>query len=179
MGDRARDRARRWSRTSLNLLVPSVRRLALIAAVVVACDQATKSWAVNELANGNVISVVWTLQFSLGYNSGIAFSQLQDLGPVVGIAAVVAVSLLIRAMVRAQTALSAYGLCLIVAGAIGNLSDRIFRGKGWLHGRVVDFIDLQWFPSFNIADSAITIGAILLILSLWVEYRSQVTGVEA
>lgn len=103
-------------------------------------------------------------------------SQLQDKGLFVGIAAVIAVSLLIRAMVRAQTPMSAYGLCLIVAGAIGNLSDRVFRGKGWLHGRVVDFIDFQWFPSFNIADSAITIGAVLLIASLWFEYRSQVPG---
>jgi signal peptidase II len=134
---------------------------------------------VSSLSDGDVVPIFWTLQFSLGYNSGIAFSQLQDQGLFVGIAAVVAVSLLIRAMVRAQTALSAYGLCLIVAGAIGNLSDRVFRGKGWLHGRVVDFIDFQWFPSFNIADSAITIGAILLIASLWFEYRSQVPGDQA
>lgn len=159
--------------------MPSVRRLGLITALIVLCDQLTKSWAVSALSNGKIISVVWTLQFSLGYNSGIAFSQLQDLGPFVGIAAVVAVSLLVRAMLRAQTALSAYGLCLIVAGAIGNLSDRVFRGNGWLHGRVVDFIDLQWFPSFNVADSSITIGAILLIVSLWFEYRSQVPGVKA
>ena len=159
--------------------MPSVRRLALIIALIVLCDQVTKSWAVSALSDGSVISVVWTLQFSLGFNSGIAFSQLQNLGPVVGIAAVVAVSLLIRAMVRAQTALAAYGLGLIVAGAIGNLSDRVFRGKGWLHGRVVDFIDFQWFPSFNIADSAITVGAVLLIASLWFEYRSEVPGVKA
>jgi signal peptidase II len=159
--------------------VPTVRRLALIAALIVICDQLTKSWVVSALSDGDVVPIFWTLQFSLGYNSGIAFSQLQDQGLFVGIAAVVAVSLLIRAMVRAQTALSAYGLCLIVAGAIGNLSDRVFRGKGWLHGRVVDFIDFQWFPSFNIADSAITIGAILLIASLWFEYRSQVPGDQA
>ncbi len=159
--------------------MPTVRRLALIAALIVICDQLTKSWVVSALSDGDVVPIFWTLQFSLGYNSGIAFSQLQDQGLFVGIAAVVAVSLLIRAMVRAQTALSAYGLCLIVAGAIGNLSDRVFRGKGWLHGRVVDFIDFQWFPSFNIADSAITIGAILLIASLWFEYRSQVPGDQA
>lgn len=159
--------------------MPTVRRLALIATLIVICDQVTKSWVVSALSDGDVVSIFWTLQFSLGYNSGIAFSQLQDQGLFVGIAAVVAVSLLIRAMVRAQTALSAYGLCLIVAGAIGNLSDRVFRGKGWLHGRVVDFIDFQWFPSFNIADSAITIGAILLIASLWFEYRSQVPGDQA
>lgn len=159
--------------------MPSVRRLGLIAALIILCDQLTKSWAVSALSDGKIISVVWTLQFSLGYNSGIAFSQLQDLGPFVGVAAVIAVMLLIRAMLRAQTASSAYGLCLIVAGAVGNLSDRIFRGDGWLHGRVVDFIDFQWFPSFNVADSSITVGAILLVASLWFEYRSQVPGDEA
>ena len=153
--------------------VPTTRRLALVIAIVVALDQITKSWVVSALGDGDIISIFWTLQFSLGYNSGIAFSQAQGLGPLVGFAATVAVVLLIRAMVHATSALSAYGLGLIVAGAIGNLSDRVFRGDGWLHGRVVDFIDFQWFPSFNVADSSITIGAFVLIASLVCEYRSE------
>ena len=52
---------------------------------------------------------------------------------------------------------------LVVGGAIGNLLDRLFRGRGWLHGSVIDFIDLQWFPIFNVADSAITIGGVLFV----------------
>ena len=54
---------------------------------------------------------------------------------------------------------------LIVGGAVGNLLDRLFREPGWLRGGVVDFIDLQWWPIFNVADIAITVGGVLLLLS--------------
>jgi signal peptidase II len=158
--------------------MPSARRLTLLAIGVVAADQVTKSMIVSSLSDGRVIHLVWTLQFALGYNSGVAFSQAQDLGPLVGIVALVATVLLVRATLRATSALASYGLCLITAGAIGNICDRVFRGQGWLHGHVVDFIDLQWFPAFNIADAAITIGATLLILSMLAEYRSS-RGIEA
>lgn len=158
--------------------MPSVRRLLLLAACVVVVDQVTKSMIVSSLSDGHVIHLVWTLQLSLGYNSGVAFSQGQGLGPLVGIVAIVAIALLLRAMARANTALAALGLCLITAGAVGNVCDRVFRGDGWLHGRVVDFIDLQWFPAFNVADAAITIGAVLLILGMFAEYRSS-RGLEA
>jgi signal peptidase II len=53
---------------------------------------------------------------------------------------------------------------LIVGGAIGNLIDRSFRQDGWLRGGVVDFIDFQWFPIFNVADVAINVGGALLII---------------
>lgn len=158
--------------------MPSARRLALLAICVVVADQITKSMIVSSLSDGRIIHIVWTLQFALGYNSGVAFSQGQGLGPLVGVIAIVATALLVRAMLRATSTLSSYGLCLITAGAIGNVCDRVFRGRGWLHGRVVDFIDLQWFPAFNIADAAITIGAALLILSMIAEYRSS-RGLEA
>jgi signal peptidase II len=153
--------------------MPSPRRLALVVALLVFFDQWSKSWAVNALDDGRTIDVVWTLRFALGFNSGIAFSQAQDLGPVVGIVALIAVALLIRAALRAETVLAAYGLTLIVGGAIGNLADRIFRGDGWLHGHVVDFIDFQWFAVFNIADSAITVGAGVLIIGLFREYMES------
>ena len=152
------------------LSVPSARQLTLMVSVIVLADQWSKSWAVNALSDGHTIDVVWTLRFALGFNSGIAFSQAQDLGAVVGLIAMVAVVMLARAAIRATTALSTYGLALITAGAIGNLADRLFRGDGWLHGHVVDFIDFQWFPVFNIADSAITVGAAVLIIGLSREY---------
>lgn len=153
--------------------MPSPRRLFLIAILVVVADQVTKSMIVSSLSDGHVVHIVWTLQLSLGYNSGVAFSQGQGLGPIVGVVAIVAIALLFRAMVRATTSLSALGLCLITSGAIGNVCDRVFRGNGWLHGRVVDFIDLQWFPAFNVADAAITVGAGLLIVGMLGEYRSS------
>ena len=53
---------------------------------------------------------------------------------------------------------------LVAGGALGNLIDRIFRGDRILHGSVVDFIDFQWFPIFNVADMAIDIGGALFVL---------------
>jgi signal peptidase II len=66
---------------------------------------------------------------------------------------------------RSATGAAAVAAGMIVGGAIGNLIDRLFRGDAWLRGAVVDFIDLQWFPIFNIADSAISLGAMLMIVA--------------
>ncbi len=150
----------------------ALRRQAILIGLVVLLDQVTKSWAVSALDNGRVIHVVGSLQFSLGFNSGFAFSQGQGIGPIVGVFALVAVLFLLRAVRKATTQLSAVALCAIVAGAIGNIADRFFRGEGWLHGRVVDFIDLQWWPVFNVADSSITVGACALIGAMLMEARN-------
>lgn len=150
----------------------AIRHKAILIGLVVLFDQVTKSWAVSALANDRVIHVIGSLQFSLGFNSGFAFSQGQGMGPVVGVFAIIAVFFLLRAVRRATTRLSALALCAIVAGAIGNIADRIFRGEGWLHGRVVDFIDVQWWPVFNVADSSITVGACGLIAAMLMESRN-------
>ena len=150
----------------------AIRRQALFIGLVVLLDQVTKSWAVSALADGRVIHVIGSLQFSLGFNSGFAFSQGQGMGPLVGIFAIIAVLFLLRAVRKATTQLSAMALCAIVAGALGNIADRIFRGEGWLHGRVVDFIDVQWWPVFNVADSSITVGACALIAAMLMESRN-------
>lgn len=150
----------------------AIRRQALFIGLVVLLDQVTKSWAVSALTDGRVIHVLGSLQFSLGFNSGFAFSQGQGMGPLVGIFAIIAVLFLLRAVRKATTQLSALALCAIVAGAIGNIADRFFRGEGWLHGRVVDFIDLQWWPVFNVADSSITVGACALIAAMLMESRN-------
>jgi signal peptidase II len=152
--------------------VLAIRRQALFIGLVVLLDQVTKSWAVSALTDGRVIHVLGSLQFSLGFNSGFAFSQGQGMGPLVGIFAIIAVLFLLRAVRKATTQLSALALCAIVAGAIGNIADRFFRGEGWLHGRVVDFIDLQWWPVFNVADSSITVGACALIAAMLMESRN-------
>ena len=150
----------------------AIRRQAILIGLIVLLDQVTKSWAVSALADGHVIHVVGSLQFSLGFNSGFAFSQGQGMGPVVGVFAIIAVLFLLRAVRKATTQISALALCAIVAGAIGNIADRFFRGEGWLHGRVVDFIDVQWWPVFNVADSSITVGACALIAAMLMESRN-------
>jgi signal peptidase II len=62
---------------------------------------------------------------------------------------------------------------LVIGGALGNLIDRLFRGDGWLHGRVVDFIDFQWFAIFNVADIAVNVGGGLFIVWSLFAHRSQ------
>jgi signal peptidase II len=76
---------------------------------------------------------------------------------------VVIVLIVSTARVESRVARSAAGL--LIGGALGNLFDRVFRGRGWLHGGVVDFIDVQWWPIFNVADIAVSVGAVLFALS--------------
>lgn len=143
--------------------------LAGVAAGVFAVDQLTKWWALEAL-DERIIHVVWTLQLRLTQNFGTAFSIGQGRGALISLLALLAVAILLRAGRRA-TLKAAVPLGLIVGGAIGNLADRAFRdGDGFLGGGVVDFIDFQWWPVFNLADTAIVIGAGLLILTSWQEH---------
>jgi signal peptidase II len=145
---------------------------AVVAAAVVLADQLTKNWALEALEGGRVIDVVWTLRFNLAFNSGMAFSQAQGAGPIIGILALVVIVLLLVTVGRTGGRLGAVATGLVIGGALGNVCDRLFRsGEGFLRGEVVDFIDLQWWPVFNIADMAVTIGGILLIGSAWLGGR--------
>ena len=137
----------------------------LIAAVVVGLDQLSKHWAVSQLNDGHTVHVLWTLQFNLAFNSGMAFGGGQGLGPFIGVIAVVVVVFLLLSLRQTSGKLSVVAIGLIVGGAMGNIVDRLFREDAWLHGRVVDFIDFQWFPIFNIADMCVNVGGGLLIVS--------------
>jgi len=137
-----------------------------IALAVIALDQLTKHWAVTSLGTDREIDLFWTLRLNLAFNNGMAFGQGQGFGPVIAvIATVVIVYLLVSLQTEAST-MGTIGVGLLIGGAAGNLIDRLFRGdEGFLQGGVVDFIDLQWFPIFNLADVAINVGAALLILN--------------
>ena len=136
-----------------------------VSSAIVIADQVTKSWALSALGGGKTRSVFWTLRFNLHFNSGMAFSRGRGMGPVIGVFAIAIVVGLLATMKRRDTALATGAVGLVVGGALGNLIDRAFRaGSGFLGGRVVDFIDLQWWPVFNIADAGIVVGALLLIL---------------
>jgi signal peptidase II len=137
-----------------------------VAALVLAADQLTKAWAVHALDDGHDIDVVWTLRFHLTFNGGMAFSQGTGLGPVIGVVAIVVVAVLLVSLRRTGSVVASAGVGLVVGGAAGNIFDRLFRsGDGFLTGEVVDFIDLQWWPVFNVADAAVVIGGILLLVS--------------
>lgn len=139
-------------------------------------DQLTKHWAVSTLNTGRIIDVVWTLRFSLGFNSGFAFSMGQGWGPLIAVVAVAASWWLIRASMKAPTASMSIAYALIASGAMGNLVDRSFREDGWMRGRVVDFIDFQWFPVFNVADSLITVGAVLMVAAILFQRPGDLVG---
>ncbi|MEI8321635.1 MAG: signal peptidase II [Actinomycetes bacterium] len=143
----------------------SLRRYSLVAASgVVAIDQLSKHWAVSHLNNGHVVNVLGSLRFNLSFNSGMAFSQGTGIGPVIGVLGMIVVVFLLAGM-RKSSASSAIFVGLVAGGAAGNIVDRLFRGNAWLHGAVVDFIDLQWWPVFNVADAAICIGGALLVIT--------------
>jgi len=137
----------------------------LIAAVIVGLDQLSKHWAVSQLNDGHTVHVLWTLQFNLAFNGGMAFGRGQGLGPVIGVIATVVVVVLVLSLRQSENKMSIIGVGLIVGGAMGNIIDRLFRGDAWLHGKVVDFIDFQWFPIFNVADICVNVGGGLLVLS--------------
>lgn len=148
----------------------------IVAAIVVALDQLSKWWAVRSLADGRIVDVAWTLRMKLGYNSGFAFGTGQRFGVVVGVVAAIVVAFVVRAMLRASSTFVALALALIAGGATGNIVDRVFRHGGLMRGQVVDFVDLQWWPVFNLADSAITVGAVLLVIGSVVEWRTLARG---
>ena len=135
---------------------------------VVGFDQLAKHWAVSQLDDGRVVHVIWTLQFNLAFNGGMAFGRGKGWGPVIGVLAMVIVIVLVLSIRRQNDTRVSLGVGLVVGGALGNIVDRLFRGDAWLRGEVVDFIDFQWFPIFNIADIAVNLGGALL---LWTYLR--------
>ena len=145
-------------------------RAALVAAIVIgiiSLDQLTKAWVVSSLADAPLSIVGTTVEFHLSRNTGGAFSLFQRFTPLLAILAVIVAGVLVRALQRTRDPVILVALALVLAGAVGNLIDRIARTPGFLRGAVVDFIRVGSFPSFNIADSAITIGAVLLVLWGW------------
>ncbi|MEO8362943.1 MAG: signal peptidase II [Ilumatobacteraceae bacterium] len=137
-----------------------------VAAIVILIDQLTKNWAVNALDGGRRIHIIWTLQLNLTYNSGMAFSKGSGMGPLIGVIAVIVVVGLIISLRRVNGLLTVVATGLIIGGAIGNVIDRLVRGDAWFHGSVIDFIDFQWWPVFNVADMSVMIGAGLMILGV-------------
>lgn len=140
--------------------------LGLVAAAVVVVDQITKWWAQRALGDGEEIRVVGSLlKFTLTYNSGMAFSRGEGLGPVIGVVALVVIVVLLASLRRESSRLGQVVLAVVVGGAAGNIVDRLFRGKGFLRGSVVDFIQLPRWPVFNVADMAVTCGGVTLVVA--------------
>ena len=133
-----------------------------IAAVVAALDQFTKHLVVNELSDGSVITVIeGILQFRLTHNAGGAFGIGQEFPGLFLVASLVTLVIVLLLARNIREPSWAIPLGLVLGGGIGNLIDRIFRDTG---GRVIDFVDLQVWPLFNVADSAIVLGVVVLFV---------------
>jgi signal peptidase II len=148
--------------------VDSRRTLALVVVLaVVGLDQVTKVWAVAALADGPVSILGATVELALSRNTGGAFSVLSGLTPLLAVLAVVVAVVLVRVIRRSTDPILVLALALVLGGALGNLIDRLVRAPGFLRGAVIDFISIAAWPTFNVADSAITIGALSLVIWGW------------
>ena len=140
----------------------------LLACLIVAIDQLTKYWISSVFSYGETLELLPVLNLTLVHNMGAAFSFLSDAGGwqrwFFAIVSLVVSLILVVWLYRlpARQTLLATALALVLGGAVGNLWDRVVLGY------VVDFIDFYYhkhhWPAFNVADAAITLGAVLLIL---------------
>jgi signal peptidase II len=158
---------------------PSGWRWLPITVAVIGLDQFVKVWVVEHLALYRTVRVLPVLDITLTYNTGAAFSFLaqasgwqQWLFAVLAVIVAVGITLWLRRLNGRTQRTLCISLSLIMGGALGNLIDRVRIGH------VVDFIIAHWhrvyFPwAFNIADSAITVGAVLLFLDAWAESRGS------
>lgn len=150
----------------------------VMSAGVFLVDQMTKAWAIRRLRLGGERQVIPNfLNFAYAENTGVAFSQLNDHGDagrwgLSAVAIVAAVLVLFYFWRTPRTHDRMLGaLALLLAGIVGNVTDRLRLGF------VIDFIDVQFgawhYPTFNVADSAICIGALLLIVDMFFVKKNQ------
>jgi signal peptidase II len=141
-------------------------------------DRVTKVWAESALPGSPVDLVPGVLTLRFTENSGGAFSIGQS-APwfFVGVSTIVSIVIVATAF-RHRGRLVPFALGLVLGGALGNLTDRALRAPG-LRGHVVDFIDLHLWPVFNLADTAIVVGAILLAWTGFRDRDAQDRSVEA
>lgn len=139
----------------------------LVAGIVAVLDQATKAWAEAALSDGPVRLVGDIVQLRLTRNPGGAFSVLTGFTPLLAVLAAAMAVVIVRTTRRTADRAMAYSLALVLGGALGNFVDRLVRDPGFLRGEVVDFVKLSFWPTFNLADSAITVGVTLVVLRGW------------
>lgn len=139
--------------------------LAAVAAAVLALDVATKAWVVAELEGRRQLELLGgQLLIRVSRNPGAAFSFAEGATVLFTLIAIVVIVVIVRVSTRLRSAGWALSLGLLLGGAAGNLVDRLLRSPGVGRGAVVDFLDFQVWPSFNVADSGIVVGGVLAVL---------------
>ena len=138
---------------------------AAVAATAYVCDQATKWWAQHSLTEGVPKRLVGSwLKLNLSHNAGAAFSTGTSYTVVLTVIALVVIAVCIRMARRLGSLGWAVALGLVLGGALGNVTDRIFRAPSPFRGHVVDFLQVPHWPVFNIADSSISVAAVLFVV---------------
>jgi signal peptidase II len=137
------------------------------AAAVLALDQLIKHLVVSNLAGRPPVGVIGSfVELRYTTNSGGAFSLLTGAPLFFGVMAIAIIGGIVYASRRTQPLSMLVVLGLILGGALGNLTDRLFRGEGLLRGEVVDFVKVGIWPVFNLADSCIVVGGVALAILL-------------
>ena len=134
---------------------------------MVILDVLTKRWAASTLVDGDIEIIPGFLTFTFVENPGAAFSLFPNGGQVVGVAAIVVTAGIVWALRKERPTIELVAFGLVIGGAVGNLVDRVGRGDGFLDGAVIDWIDLWWIPTFNVADMAVTFAIALLLIQAW------------
>jgi signal peptidase II len=145
-----------------------IRLFFFVAISVWLVDQITKSIAVAKLDGQDTITIiphVFSLEFTR--NAGAAFGMAAGLTAVLSALAVLVCVFVIRAASRLRDKGWGVGLGLLLGGALGNLTDRIFRDPAPFRGHVVDFLHLNHWPVFNVADMALTFAALVVFWRTW------------
>ena len=155
-------------------------RICAWLALIITLDQVSKSWVASALDDGEPRDVIGSLvHFQLTRNSGAAFSRFRGATPLLAVLAIAIAFVLARTLRKTSDAFTVLGMVLVLGGALGNLADRFFRSPGVLSGHVVDFVKVGSFPLFNVADSCITVGAILIAVRSFVIDRSLAHGADS
>jgi signal peptidase II len=137
--------------------------VAVVAAVVIGLDALTKQWAMSALADGP-IHLFGSVRFALVRNKAGAFGLGGAFVPFLAVAALALVLVMVVRGSATAKLFMAVSLGLILGGAFGNVIDRVLRSPAFLRGAVVDFVDVGFWPVFNLADSAIVVGGLLAVL---------------
>lgn len=139
----------------------------VVGAVVVVADLLTKRYAAVEFVGNPVEVIPGFFGFTYLENFGSAFGFFQDGGTLIGIAAIVVTLVVLTVIAKERTTFETVILGLVLGGAVGNLVDRIARGDGLLDGGVIDWIELWFIPTFNIADASVSVAVALLLIQSW------------
>lgn len=145
----------------------------IVGAIIIAVDQLTKYIVVSSMTLYETVPFLsGFLDFYFTYNKGAAFGTFSGdtwfLITITGIIMVICVCMLVKRTFNSNWMF--WALCLVLAGGLGNMIDRVFRG-----GKVVDFLKLGFidFPVFNIADCAVCIGAIMIVIYFFKDFINE------